>query len=111
MILKKILSQVGIDDIVEAGHGVEALERLETNGDAALALLDWNMPVMDGYQLLQEIRSRRALDGMRVMMVTTETEISQVERALAAGANEYVMKPFSHDTIKEKLTMMGLGTG
>lgn len=108
LILKKILKEVGFEECVEAAHGREALERLAT-GTPDLALVDWNMPEMDGYELLCAIRARRELDKMPIMMVTTETEVEQVTRALSAGANEYVMKPFSSDIIRDKLALLGIG--
>jgi two-component system, chemotaxis family, chemotaxis protein CheY len=109
-ILRRALTQAGFD-VVEAGDGREALTQLATTGPLDLALVDWNMPVMTGYEFICEVRSRRELDGMSIMMVTTETEIEQVQRALAAGANEYVMKPFNADTLKEKLLLLGFGDG
>lgn len=110
LILKKILTEVGFQEFLEAAHGREALERLGGAGNAVdLALVDWNMPEMDGYELLCAIRARRELDDVAIMMVTTETELEQVTRALSAGANEYVMKPFSPDIIREKLALMKIG--
>jgi two-component system, chemotaxis family, chemotaxis protein CheY len=109
-ILRRALTQAGFD-VVEAGDGREALNQLASTGPLDLALVDWNMPVMTGYEFICEVRSRRELDGMSIMMVTTETEIEQVQRALAAGANEYVMKPFNADTLKEKLLLLGFGDG
>jgi two-component system, chemotaxis family, chemotaxis protein CheY len=109
-ILRRALTQAGFD-VVEAGDGRQALEQLLESGPLDLALVDWNMPVMTGYELICEVRSRRELDGMAIMMVTTETEIDQMQRALEAGANEYVMKPFSQDILREKLLMLGFGDG
>jgi two-component system chemotaxis response regulator CheY len=65
------------------------------------------MPVMTGYELICELRTRPDLSRMAIMMVTTETEASQVQRAIDAGANEYVMKPFNDDVLREKLLMLG----
>lgn len=110
MILRRALTQAGFE-VVEAGDGREALNQLVASGPLDLALVDWNMPVMTGYELICEVRSRRELDSMAIMMVTTETEIEQVQRALAAGANEYVMKPFNTDTLREKLLLLGFGDG
>jgi two-component system, chemotaxis family, chemotaxis protein CheY len=107
-ILKRALTQQGFE-VVEAGDGRQALEQLEKTGPLDLALVDWNMPVMTGYELICEVRAKSALDGMAIMMVTTETEASQVQRALDAGANEYVMKPFTEDVLREKLLLLGLG--
>ena len=107
MILKRTLSQLGFE-VVEAGDGRQALDVLQVSGPVDVALVDWNMPVMTGYELIQEVRGRRELDAMPIMMVTTETEADQVSRALDAGANEYVMKPFTEDVLREKLLLLGL---
>lgn len=107
-ILKRALAQEGFD-VVEAGDGKAALDEISKAGPIDLALVDWNMPVMTGFELLCEVRGRRDLDKMAVMMVTTETESSQVQRALDAGANDYVMKPFTEDVLREKLLLLGLG--
>jgi len=105
-ILRRALVQEGFE-VFEAGDGRQALDELKKTGPLDLALVDWNMPIMTGYELVCEVRSLRDLDGMAIMMVTTETETSQVQRALEAGANEYVMKPFTPDVLREKLLLMG----
>lgn len=109
LILGKILKEIGFE-VLEAGHGGEGLQRLKDNaGDLpSIALVDWNMPEMNGFQFVQAVRSHPEYDGVRLMMVTTETEMEQVTLALAAGANEYVMKPFTKDVIVDKLALMGL---
>lgn len=107
MILKRVLAANGFE-VFEAGDGKQALEQLAVTGVVDLALVDWNMPVMTGYELICEVRARHELDSMAIMMVTTETETSQVQRALDAGANEYVMKPFTEDALREKLLLLGL---
>jgi two-component system, chemotaxis family, chemotaxis protein CheY len=107
MILKRALTREGFE-VVEAGDGRQALVELEKTGPLDLALVDWNMPVMTGYELIREVRSRADMNSMAIMMVTTETEASQVQRALEAGANEYVMKPFTEDMLREKLLLLGL---
>jgi two-component system chemotaxis response regulator CheY len=106
-ILKRALAQAGFA-VIEAGDGKQALEVLEQHGAQDLALVDWNMPVMTGYELIVELRGRSEFNSMSIMMVTTETESAQVQRALDAGANEYVMKPFTEDALKEKLMLLGL---
>src|SRR5262245_28384907 len=94
-LLRKALSDEGITVAAEAGNGKEALERLNATGPVELALLDWNMPEMNGFELLCLLRADPKWQGMRVMMVTTETEASQILRALDAGADEYLIKPFA----------------
>jgi two-component system chemotaxis response regulator CheY len=107
-ILGKQLKQLGYD-VVEAEHGEQALERLASCPSMpVLALVDWNMPRMNGIEFVRAVRGRPAFAQMRLMMVTTETELSQVRTALEAGANEYLMKPFTPDALLQKLTSMGL---
>jgi len=105
-ILKSILAGAGFE-VIEAKCGAEALECLRQKC-ADLALLDWNMPEMSGIELLGKVRSDRSYDGMKVMMVTTESDEVEVERALQEGAYEYVMKPFTRDSILDKLQIIGL---
>jgi two-component system, chemotaxis family, chemotaxis protein CheY len=107
-ILKKFLASEGFDTLLEAGDGAEALERLKEAGMVDLALVDWNMPKMNGLEFVTAVRANRAFDGIRVMMVTTEAEASQIARALEAGANEYVMKPFTTEVLRDKLGILGL---
>ena len=105
--LKMVLRGAGVE-ITEAKNGVEALKVLHSGVSPDIALLDWNMPEMDGYELLNAIRADHSFDPMPVIMITTETESSQIEKALASGANEYIMKPFTKEIILDKLQMMGL---
>jgi two-component system chemotaxis response regulator CheY len=93
----------------EAGNGQEALEALVHSGPFDIALVDWNMPVMNGLEFVYAVRGDRALDEMAIMMVTSESEQGQVQRAIEAGASEYLMKPFSSEAIEEKLLILGLG--
>jgi two-component system chemotaxis response regulator CheY len=104
-IIRSILQEMGME-VLEAGNGREALERLRQAPDLGLALVDWNMPVMDGLEFIKAVRAERAYDGLRLVMVTTEAEGEQVARALAAGANEYVMKPFTREVLVAKLTLL-----
>ena len=107
VILKRTLTAQGFE-VIEAGDGKQAIDELEKTGPLDLALVDWNMPVMTGYEFIVEIRSRANFAGMSIMMVTTESETSQVQLALDAGANEYIMKPFTDEVLKEKLMLLGL---
>lgn len=108
-ILRMILRQAGFET-EEACHGEEALTKLATDLPD-LTLLDWNMPVMSGLEVLKAVRADHRLDGMRVMMVTTEAESREMADALDAGANEYVMKPFTRDVITSKLQILGFQAG
>jgi two-component system chemotaxis response regulator CheY len=84
------------------------LEKSKETGPVDLALVDWNMPEMNGYEFVCTVRKDDQYKDMRLMMVTTETEMAQVVKALEAGADEYVMKPFTKEMIVEKLAIMGL---
>ena len=105
MIIGSILGELGMD-VVEAADGRQALAKLEENPDVELMLVDWNMPQMNGFDFIRAVRSQRAYDGVRIMMVTTETEGAQVARALEAGANEYLMKPFTKEVLVAKLALL-----
>ena len=107
ILLKRILFAQGFE-VFEAGDGRQAIDELEKTGCIDLALVDWNMPVMTGYEFIVEMRARAEFAAMSIMMVTTESETSQVQLALDAGANEYIMKPFTDDVLKEKLMLLGL---
>jgi two-component system chemotaxis response regulator CheY len=73
-----------------------------------LVLADWNMPEINGLELLKRLRQDPELSSLVVVMVTTETELDQMAAALEAGANEYVMKPFTKDILVEKLQLVGI---
>jgi two-component system chemotaxis response regulator CheY len=108
LILRRIVSGLNFD-VVEAGNGREALDRLaELDSVPELALIDWNMPEMNGLEFVTAVRADKKFRGMTLMMVTTESEHGQIVRALAAGAHEYVIKPFTPDAIVDKLVMLGL---
>jgi len=106
-IIAKILNELGFE-VLHAANGREGLERLRQIEGIDLALIDWNMPEMNGIDFLQAVRSERKWDRMRLMMVTAETELDQVDRAMALGANEYVMKPFTKELLLEKLQLLGV---
>ena len=108
LILARIARQLGFD-VVEAGNGQEALDRLEELDTVPeLALIDWNMPNMNGLEFVGAARDDERLRDMTLVMVTTESEQGQVARALAAGAHEYVIKPFTSDALLQKLALLGL---
>ena len=108
MILARTLKELGYE-VREAANGREALEVLAAEKNAVqLALVDWNMPEINGLELLQRIRLNPELSSLKVIMVTTETELDQMAAALEAGANEYVMKPFTKDILLEKLDLVGI---
>jgi two-component system chemotaxis response regulator CheY len=108
MILARTLRELGYE-VREAANGREALEVIEGEKNSVnLALVDWNMPEINGLELLKRIRMNPELSSLVVIMVTTETEMDQMAAALEAGANEYVMKPFTKDILLEKLDLVGI---
>ncbi len=106
MILSRTLRDLGFD-IAEASNGQEALDRLNGDPEVSLILCDWNMPVMNGLEFVEKLRADARYASSLIMMVTTETEAGQMVRALEAGANEYVMKPFTREIIEGKLRLLG----
>ncbi|HEY6221193.1 MAG TPA: response regulator [Candidatus Eisenbacteria bacterium] len=106
-IILKQLKELGFE-VYEAENGQQAMSRLHEVKNIQLVLLDWNMPEMDGLEVLSLIRAEPAYKDVRVMMVTTESEMSRVATALEAGASEYLMKPFDRDALLEKLILLGL---
>jgi len=104
-ILRKYLSEMGMS-VLEAGDGAQALDILAEHPEIVLALVDWNMPVMDGLQFIIEVRRQCIYPDLKIVMVTTESESEQIMRAIAAGANEYVMKPFTKEVLEAKLSML-----
>jgi len=107
LILRKTLGKLGYE-VLEAAHGKEAVAALERDPEVNLILVDWNMPEMNGLEFVQYLRARPGYSQVTLMMVTTETEIEQMITALEAGANEYVMKPFTEDIITDKLRLLGM---
>ena len=107
-ILSKTLRELGFE-VCEAANGKEALEVIQAGKTAlTLILLDWNMPEMDGLELLKRLRQNPEFSSLVVVMVTAETELDHIAEALEAGANEYVMKPFTKDIIVGKLQLAGI---
>lgn len=94
--------------VTEAGHGEEALQVLRGGFVPDLVCIDWNMPGMDGLELVTTIRANPAWNGMTLMMMTSQVEQDQVIRALTAGAQEYLMKPFNGEALRAKLAQLGL---
>ncbi|WP_149203329.1 response regulator [Actinotalea subterranea] len=106
-IIAGTLQPLGFETL-EAADGREALDILEAGTEVDLACIDWNMPVMNGLDFVTAVRENRTWRGVTLMMITTESEHSQIVRALAAGAHEYVIKPFTPDAIRDKLQLLGL---
>lgn len=107
-ISRKILEGLGFS-VVEAEDGQVALARCAELLPEVI-LLDWNMPVMTGIEFLRAFRSQYAGAATSIIFCTTENDMSKIQEALSAGANEYVMKPFDADIIHGKLLQLGLLT-
>lgn len=105
--LRNIMRELGYE-VVEAGNGREGLDRLTENPHVDVALVDWNMPEMDGLEFVKAMRKQRHLAEIKVMMVTAENDMGKMARALMVGADEYAMKPLTRDAIVEKLNLLGL---
>ena len=109
--IRRIVSRVLVGlgyEVVEAADGQQALDAMVEGPLPDLACVDWNMPVMDGLTYVTQVRANPAWRGVTLMMVTTESEHGQIVRALAAGAHEYLIKPFTPDALKDKLDLLGL---
>jgi two-component system, chemotaxis family, chemotaxis protein CheY len=109
-IVGSVVKQSGFET-VEAANGEEALARLHdsVNSPVSLALVDWNMPIMDGLAFVRAARAAGYAD-LPIIMITTEGSMEYLTRALEAGANEYLMKPFTKESLRDKLTLMGFET-
>ncbi len=101
-IVKNLLTEIGFNNIVEADDGKTALPILE-NGGIDFLVTDWNMPGMPGIDLLKAVRADPKLSSLPVLMVTAEAKRDQIMEAAQAGVNGYVVKPFTADTLKEKV--------
>jgi two-component system chemotaxis response regulator CheY len=104
-ILRQYMRELNYE-VVEARNGREALECCEETPGFDLALVDWNMPVMNGLEFVRALRSHKEYDSTKLMMVTTENDAEHIHLALGAGVNEFVMKPFTYEVLEEKITLM-----
>ncbi|SMP15001.1 two-component system, chemotaxis family, response regulator CheY [Desulfurobacterium pacificum] len=103
-ILKTLLAQLGYKNVDEAEDGKQALEILKKNPNKyGLVITDWNMPNMTGIELVQEIRKDPELKHLPILMVTAEAKKENVLMAIKAGVNNYIVKPFTAETLKEKI--------
>jgi two-component system, chemotaxis family, chemotaxis protein CheY len=109
-VIRKVARRIleGLDfQIKEAENGEEAVEACRQQIPDAI-LLDWNMPKMDGYEFLRALRRLPGGDKPKVVFCTTENDVAHIARALHAGANEYIMKPFDKDIVEAKFQEIGL---
>ncbi|MDD4507183.1 MAG: chemotaxis response regulator CheY [Sulfurospirillaceae bacterium] len=102
-IIKNTLSRLGFNDVLEAEHGVEAWQIMDKTPDINVLITDWNMPEMNGLELVRKVRAEKKYDSMPIIMVTTEGGKTEVITALKAGVNNYIVKPFTPQVLKEKL--------
>lgn len=106
-ILSHILKKLGFS-IQEATNGAEALTALKESPPFDLLLLDWVMPKMNGFQLLQLLRSDPQFDTLPILVITSDSDLSRLKEAMSAGASEYLMKPFTEEAIRKKLALLEL---
>jgi two-component system chemotaxis response regulator CheY len=102
-IIKNTLQRLGFEDVLEAEHGIEAWQVMERTPDINVLITDWNMPEMNGLELVRKVRADGRYDAMPIIMVTTEGGKAEVITALKAGVNNYIVKPFTPQVLKEKL--------
>ena len=105
-IIKNTLARLGYKDIIEGADGVEAWEALQNNPDTEVVITDWNMPNMNGLELVKKIRAEEKYKDMPIIMVTTEGGKKEVITALKAGVNNYIVNPLTPQVLKEKLQVV-----
>jgi two-component system, chemotaxis family, chemotaxis protein CheY len=105
-LLTELLEHSGFD-VTQVPNGAEALTQLRAEPETDLVLTDWNMPVMTGIEFLETIRADARLQDVCVVMVTMESDFASVRRAFRSGVNDYVLKPCSMTTVREKLSDLG----
>ena len=108
-IIKNTLARLGYDDVLEGENGVEGWEKMDANGDVKVLITDWNMPEMNGLDLVKKVRADSRFTDIPIIMVTTKGGKAEVITALKAGVNNYIVKPFTPQVLKEKLEAV-LGT-
>jgi two-component system chemotaxis response regulator CheY len=106
-IVGRIVREIGFETF-EAANGREGLTQLLAHGEVELILVDWNMPEMNGVEFLKAVRAQPGSSAFKILMVTTASDLEHVNTALEAGANEYLMKPFTKDAVVSKLQMLGI---
>jgi serine/threonine protein kinase/CheY-like chemotaxis protein len=108
LIIGRALKRMGVTELLEAPNGEEALKCLRGGATVDAVFVDWNMPVMDGLTFIKAVRTDKSFDRLPIVMVTTEGEPEQMEAALGAGANEYLVKPINEELLRGKLEGLGL---
>jgi two-component system chemotaxis response regulator CheY len=102
-IIKNTLARLDHKDILEGADGLEGWTALDANPDVEMLITDWNMPEMNGLELVKKVRADSRFTELPIIMVTTEGGKSEVIVALKAGVNNYIVKPFTPQILKEKL--------
>jgi len=102
-IIKNTLNRIGHKDLLEAEDGLKGWEQIDANPDTEVLITDWNMPEMNGLELVKKVRADSRFEDMPIIMVTTEGGKAEVITALKAGVNNYIVKPFTPQVLKEKL--------
>ncbi|MGB9668393.1 MAG: response regulator [Thermosulfidibacteraceae bacterium] len=102
-IIVNVLNRIGYKDVIEAENGLDALHKLKVNPDVSLILTDWNMPEMDGLTFVETVRSSPVFKSIPIIMVTTIGAKEEIIKALKAGVNNYIVKPFTPDILREKI--------
>ncbi len=108
-IIKNTLSRLGYDNVLEGEDGLQGWNALNENTDVGMLITDWNMPEMNGLELVKKVRADARFSDLPIIMVTTEGGKAEVITALKAGVNNYIVKPFTPQVLKEKLAAV-LGT-
>lgn len=105
-IIKNTLQRLGYEDIYEAENGIEAWDILDKNSDMGVLITDWNMPEMNGLELVKKTRADSRFADIPIIMITTEGGKVEVITAIKAGVNNYIVKPFTPQVLKEKLEVV-----
>ena len=108
-IIKNTLARLGYKDILEGEDGIQGWAAMDANPDIDMLITDWNMPEMNGLELVKKVRADARFKDLPIIMVTTEGGKAEVITALKAGVNNYIVKPFTPQVLKEKLgAVMGV---
>jgi two-component system chemotaxis response regulator CheY len=107
MILRRIFQNIGVE-VSEAEDGAQGLKSIHEAGKPDFVTVDWDMPVMDGLAFVRAVRAEYPADNLPLLMVTAANDLTHVAAALEAGANEYLMKPFTEEMVREKLELLGV---
>ena len=106
LVLRGILEKNNFD-VVEVEDGYQALEMLRKDSAFDLAMVDWQMPVLNGLDFVKKVRENQSLNALQLIMVTTETEVRCIDRALVSGAKDYILKPYSESTVVQAVKLAG----